>query len=80
LTLVAPNEPHLAPVGQRQTLILESLLSRVEEVHALEDARAAVEVRHLDGAEGLFPAVVRAWESQPIEGRDEWVAAARRLA
>ncbi len=62
LAMSAPEK--MEPVGEKQTRILEVLFVRIDELHALEQARAVVEERYLDGAEALFPSGIRAWERQ----------------
>ena len=44
--------------------IRDLLFIRVNELHAIEAARAAAEGRYLDGVAALFPAALRAWATQ----------------
>ena len=60
-------------------MIRSSLLLRVSELLAMEQARLAVEAKYLDGHAALFPATIRDWTEQV--GRSERLAVmAERLA
>jgi hypothetical protein len=64
-----------APVGLVQ--VRDLLFARVNELHAFETARAAVERKHLDGASALFPAAVRDWAEQRTQSETLAVTAFR---
>ena len=53
------------------------LLGRVNELHAFETARAAVEARYLDGVAADFPAARRAWAEQRTRSETMAVIALR---
>lgn len=53
------------------------LLGRVDELHALETARTAVEARYLDGMAADFPAARRAWAEQRTRSETMAVIALR---
>jgi hypothetical protein len=53
------------------------LFARVNELHALEAAREAVEAKYLDGVAALFPAGQRAWAEQQTRSRTSAVLAWR---
>jgi hypothetical protein len=55
------------------------LLSRVDELLAVQEARTTVEARYLNGHAALFPELARAWEEQ-IHGTQMIAAIAVRLA
>ena len=55
------------------------LLSRVDELLAVQEARTLAEQRYLDGHAALFPDLARAWEEQ-IHGTQMIAAIALRLA
>ena len=57
--------------------IRDLLFARVNELHALEAAREAVEARYLDGISALFPAGQRAWAEQRTRSRTAAVMALR---
>ena len=57
--------------------IRDLLFARVNELHALEAAREAVEARYLDGVSALFPAGQRAWPEQRTRSRTAAVMALR---
>ena len=51
---------HLEHLGK----VRDACTSRLGELRAVQDARAAVEARYLDGHTALFPDVARGWEQQ----------------
>ena len=55
------------------------LLSRVDELHATEEARTLVEQRYVDGYGALFPDLASAWDEQ-VKGTETIAAMAVRLA
>jgi hypothetical protein len=55
------------------------LLSRVDELHATEEARTLVEQRYVDGYGALFPDLASAWEEQ-VQCTGTIAAMAVRLA
>jgi hypothetical protein len=55
------------------------LLSRVDELHASQEARTLVEQRYLDGRGALFPDLASPWDEQ-VKGTEISAAMAVRLA
>lgn len=76
VTAEQKREPKdLVWLGQLRDL----LLSRVDELHATQEARTLVEERYLDGPAALFPDLARAWDEQ-VKGTETIAAMAVRLA
>jgi len=63
----------------RLAQLRDLLLVRVDELHATQEARTAVEERYLDGHASLFPDVVGTWEEQ-VHSTEMIAAMAARLA
>jgi len=64
---------------ERFATLRDLLLTRVNELHAAQEARATVETRYLDGHPALFPDAVTAWEEQ-VRSTGMLAALACRLA
>jgi hypothetical protein len=77
LALVAGEEPSPERASLPLVEIRDLLLGRVTELHAMQSAREAAEVRYLDGHPALFPAGQRAWATQRHESEREAVIAMR---
>ena len=77
LTIVAGEDrsPERATLPLVQ--IRDLLFGRATELHAMQSAREAAEVRYLDGHPALFPAGQRAWATQRHESEREAVIAMR---
>jgi hypothetical protein len=61
----------------KPVVMRDVLFARVNELHALEAAREAVEARYLDGVAALFPAGQRAWAEQRTRSETAAVMALR---
>jgi hypothetical protein len=77
LALVSGEEPSPGRATLPLVQIRDLLFRRVTELHAMQSAREAAEVRYLDGHPALFPSGQRAWATQRHESEREAVIAMR---
>ena len=77
LALVAGEERSRERATLSLVQIRDLLFGRVTELHAMQTAREAAEVRYLDGRPALFPAGQRAWATQRHESEREALIAMR---
>jgi len=67
------------PPLARLVKLRDLLFGRVDELHAIDAAREAVEARYLDGVSALFPAGQRSWSTQQTAS-ERMAVMAMRLA
>jgi hypothetical protein len=79
VALVTSQETHEPRDLEWLGRLRDMLLARVDELHAVQEARTLVQERYLDGHAALFPDVASAWAEQ-VKGTDMIAAMAVRLA